>query len=146
MSTNLFIPHKSSIDERINQPDSSIAGDRAGLTVTNGRLVFSNPTEFETHVVNLQGQNLDNVEASLSFQSFRKYSNGSEAAPIIDDPYFTSVVNKDGILQIGSDAFKICPADRKVLVCRNANETKVAQLKNTTISGGIPAGMACFYF
>ncbi len=144
-----FACNKGSIEERNNHTDNSTVSDRTIPTygaLTNGRFVFDSLTQFEEYVLSLQGQNLDNLEATLGFQSFRKYSNGSAAAPLIDDAYFASVVNKDGILQIGTDAFKMCPADRRVLVHRNANETKVLQLKNTTIAGGIPTGILVFTF
>lgn len=148
-----FACSKSSVEERNGTSNTSqniTVSDRDGTLsygyITNGRFVFESPDKFESYVLSLQGQNLDNVEAAFGIQSFRKYSNGNAASPIIDDVYFASAINKDGILQVGTDAFKMCPAERKVLVYRNANESKVLQLKNTTIAGGVPPGMLVFNF
>jgi|GEM_PF-4741168 len=99
-----FACYKASVEERSIPSDTVVVSDRTGATygsLTNGRYIFDNPDQFESYVLSLKGQNLDNIETGLNFQSFRKYSNGNSAEPIIDDSYFASVVNRDGILQKG---------------------------------------------
>lgn len=114
--------------------------------VTNGRLVFQSPQAMEDYVLSLSGKNLDSIENTLNIASFRKYSNGDFWNAKIDSD-FSSALNRDSIVQVGTDVFKLVFHDRRVYVMRNSpSEGVVASMRNAKNFDEMPPGTLSFSF
>jgi len=121
----------SSIESK-SETKSNFQNSFETVEVVNGRIKFKNEINFQKAIDFLKdktSEELDEWEQSIGFTSMRSvYKPNPEDRPIETD-LMATVLNGDGIVQIGRHAFNVDKANERVYVLFEPTENGIALLK-----------------
>ena len=101
-------------------------------------LKFSNEEHFDAYLnyLSKSNQDLDNLEASLGFnstrQAFRSNPANSELELPFEDEYFSTLLNTDNMIAVGSWIFKLNPSLKRVYALSASKLAKFPLLRSET--------------
>ena len=110
-SSNLFTGCKK--DELVSKEDaqSIVSFENIKVKVLEDRLYFESRTDYAFAIEklsNIEESNFDLFEKSIGFQSMRSVLNQKEREAInIEDELLATLINPQGIIQIGDNIFEI---------------------------------------
>ncbi len=104
------------------------------VTVKDNRLVFQSRADYEL-VVNNPKENVrtEFIETVKAFTSFTSYANSTtvrniNTSELINDTYFSLLLNTDLAIQIGGNIYKVDPLKEKVFVLPVSQENHYSDL------------------